>query len=61
MILSFWLEVVGGILPHHPLSAFLRRKICKPKEEIGNLNGFEYMYLCDLKVPYMFNTHPLYP
>ncbi len=24
----------------------------KPKEEIGNLNGFEYMYLSDLKVPY---------
>jgi hypothetical protein len=24
----------------------------KPKEEIGNLNRFEYMYLSDLKVPY---------
>ncbi len=25
----------------------------KPKEEIGNLNGFEYMYLSNLKVPYL--------
>ncbi len=24
----------------------------KPKEEIGNLNGFEYRYLINLKVPY---------
>ncbi len=24
----------------------------KPKEEIGNPNGFECMYLSDLKVPY---------
>jgi hypothetical protein len=24
----------------------------EPKEEIGNLNGFEYMYLSDLKIPY---------
>jgi hypothetical protein len=24
----------------------------KPKEEIGNLNGFEYMYLSGLKIPY---------
>ncbi len=27
-------------------------KLGKPKEEIGNLNGFEYMYLSNLKVPY---------
>ncbi len=33
-------------------SAILRKKIGKPKEEIGNLNGFECMYLSDLKVPY---------
>jgi hypothetical protein len=26
----------------------------KPKEEIRNLNGFEYMYLCDLKVPHFW-------
>jgi hypothetical protein len=26
----------------------------KPKEEIGNLNGFEYMYLSNLKVPNCF-------
>ncbi len=32
----------------------------KPKEEIRNLNGFEYMYLSNLKVPY-FSTRPLYP
>jgi hypothetical protein len=25
----------------------------KPKEEIGNLNGFECMYLSGLKVPYL--------
>jgi hypothetical protein len=34
--------VVGGIFCHHSLSAVLRRKIGKPKEEIGNLNAFEY-------------------
>ncbi len=39
------------ILP--PLSlSILRKKIGKPKEEIGNLNGFECMYLNGLKVPY---------
>ncbi len=43
--------VVGGIFCHRSLSAILRRKIGKPREEIGNLNGFEYMYLSDLKVP----------
>jgi hypothetical protein len=25
----------------------------KPKEEIGNLNGYDYMYLSGLKVPYI--------
>jgi hypothetical protein len=44
--------VVGGIFCHRSLSAILRRKIGKPKEEIRNLNGFEYMYLSDLKVPH---------
>jgi hypothetical protein len=37
---------------HCSLSAILRKKIGRPKEEIGNLNGFEYTYLNDLKVPY---------
>jgi hypothetical protein len=44
--------VVGGIFCHCSLSVILRRKIGEPKEEIGNLNGFEYMYLSDLKLPY---------
>ncbi len=26
----------------------------EPKEEIGNLTGFEYMYLSNLKLPYFF-------
>jgi hypothetical protein len=42
----------------------LRRKISKPKEEIENLNGFEYMYLSDIKVPYflvlIFHIHKGY-
>jgi hypothetical protein len=43
---------LGGIFGHRSLSAILRKKTVKPKEEIGNLNGFEYMYLSDLEVPY---------
>jgi hypothetical protein len=31
------------------LSAILRKKKGEPKKKIGNLNGFEYMYLSDLK------------
>jgi hypothetical protein len=42
---------LGGILCHHSLSAIPRKKIGNPNEEIGNLNGFEYMYLSNLKVP----------
>jgi hypothetical protein len=42
----------GGIFHYRSLSAILRKKIGKPKEEIENVNGFEYMYLSDLKVPY---------
>jgi hypothetical protein len=34
-----------------PLS-YPENKIGEPKEEIRNLNGFEYMYLSDLKVLY---------
>jgi hypothetical protein len=44
--------VFGGISCHRSLSAILRMKKGKPKGEIGNLSGFEYMYLSDLKVPY---------
>jgi hypothetical protein len=36
------------IFCHQSLLAILRRKIGEPKEEIGNLNGFEFMYLSDL-------------
>jgi hypothetical protein len=43
---------LGGIFCHHSLSAILRKKIGEPKKEIANINGFEYMYLSDLKVPY---------
>jgi hypothetical protein len=46
--------VVGGIFCYRSLSAILRKKISKPKEEIRNLNGFEYIYLSDLKVPYFY-------
>jgi hypothetical protein len=31
---------------------FGEEKLCKPKDEIGNLNGSDYMYLSGLKVPY---------
>ncbi len=41
-----------GIICHRSLSAILRQKIGKHKEEIRNLNGFEYMYFSDFKVPY---------
>jgi hypothetical protein len=43
---------LGGLFCHLSLSAIPRKKIGKPKEEIRNLNGFEYMYLSNLKVPY---------
>jgi hypothetical protein len=42
--------VIGGIFCHCSLSAILRRKIGEPKEEIGNLNGYEYVYLSYLKL-----------
>jgi hypothetical protein len=51
-ILSVQCAVVGIIFCHRSLSAILRKKISKPKEEIGNINVIEYMYLSDLKVPY---------
>jgi hypothetical protein len=40
------------IFRHRSLSAIPRKKIGEPKGEIRNLNGFEYMYLSDLKVLY---------
>ncbi len=51
---ALWLSINNTyvITQHHSLSAILRRKIGEPKEEIKKLNGFEYMYLSDLKVPY---------
>jgi hypothetical protein len=42
----------GGIFCYRSLLAILKKKIGKPTKEIGNLNGFEYMYLSDPKVPY---------
>ncbi len=36
-----------------PSKLFSEGKLGEPKEEIGNLNGFEYMYLSGLKVPYL--------
>jgi hypothetical protein len=38
----------------------MRKKIGKPKEEIINLNGFEYMYLSDLRY-HIFSAYPPYP
>jgi hypothetical protein len=38
---------------YRSLLAILRKKVSEPKEEIGNLNGFECMYLSGLTVPYL--------
>jgi hypothetical protein len=35
-----------------PLSFSEKEELDEPKEEIGNLNGYDYMYLNGLKVPY---------
>jgi hypothetical protein len=35
-----------------PLSFSEKEKLGKPKEEIENLNEYDYMYLSGLKVPY---------
>jgi hypothetical protein len=35
-----------------PLSFSEKEELGKPKEEIGNLNGYDYMYLNGLKVSY---------
>ncbi len=37
-----------------PSQLFWEGILGKHKKEIGNLNGFEYMYLSNLKVPYFF-------
>jgi hypothetical protein len=50
----------GGIFCHRSLPAILKKKIGEPKEVIKNLNGFDYMYLSDLKVLY-FSDYPPYP
>jgi hypothetical protein len=34
-----------------PLS-YPKKETGKPRKEVGNLNGFEYRYLSDLKVTY---------
>jgi hypothetical protein len=47
---------VAFLLPHS-LLAIPRKKIGKPWKDIVNLNGFEYMYLNGLKIPY-FSTYP---
>jgi hypothetical protein len=36
-----------------PSPLFREGKLGKPKEEIGNLIGYDYMYLSGLKVPYV--------
>jgi hypothetical protein len=41
------------ISPTFPLSFSEKEKLGKPKEEIGNLNGFEYMYCSDLEIQYI--------
>jgi hypothetical protein len=35
-----------------PLSFSEKEKLGKPKKETGNLNGYDHMYLSELKVPY---------
>jgi hypothetical protein len=35
-----------------PLSFSEKEELGEPKEEIGNLNGYDYLYLSGLKVPY---------
>jgi hypothetical protein len=53
---------LGGIFCHCSLSAILRKKIGKPKKEIGSLNGFEYVYLSEVILKYhIFIDYPPYP
>jgi hypothetical protein len=42
-ILSDRCSIVGGISPTLPLSISEKENLGKPKEEIRNLNEFEYM------------------
>ncbi len=48
-------QASGVYFANAPSQFFCKGKLGKPMEEIGNLNGFEYMYLNDLKVPYFLN------
>jgi hypothetical protein len=45
-------QLLAVYFPNAPSQLFQEGKLGKPKEEIGNLNEFEYMYLSELKVPY---------
>jgi hypothetical protein len=62
MIQFYLVDVQSSVVyfANAPSKLFSEGKLGKPKEEIGNLNGFEHMYLSGLKVPY-FCTHPPYP
>ena len=55
ILYSVWLmfDCWRYILPMLPLSFSEKENLGKPKKEIGNLNGFECMYLSGLKVPYL--------
>ncbi len=49
-LVDVWASVI--YFANAPSQLFWEGKVGKPKEEIRNLNGFEYMYLSDLKTPY---------
>jgi hypothetical protein len=49
-LVDVWLLAV--YFANAPSQLFREGKLGKPKEKIGNLNGFDYMYLSGLKVPY---------
>jgi hypothetical protein len=54
-MLWFCLVDVWSLVVHFantPSQLFWEGKLGEPKEEIWNLNGFDYMYLSELKVPY---------
>jgi hypothetical protein len=48
--------VLAVYLANTPSQLSREGKLGKPKEENRNLNGFEYMYLSNLKVPYFLYT-----
>ena len=45
-------QALAVYLTNAPSKLFSEGKLGESKKEIGNLNGFEYMYLSGLKVPY---------